>query len=318
MTTKKILNNEFFTNYLTKYLDENKDSDQIYNIKCSEMPFFIQYNQLIAYLKFRNELNKYISGWSLLHERENLTEILVNGQKAILSQQNYCLIDKNWIRKWRKHVGYEEIKNKFVKLKHNNNDIDDNNNYIWINEIIEKNSKDNLLSPLDNSGIYKNNEVVPDSDFELINEECYKLFIIGAEKKMDITNYRKLPVQFLPEKYIVIIDYKLFWIVFKQNILKIQFEIIVNFKEIGNRKRDIMNDFINKDINEWVKEIGFNLISDMEKEITIYDCKIIIVNKTLKFKKKEMNNNNIFSPNLLNKRTELLYLNKNITQNYID
>ena len=108
----------------------------------------------------------------------------------------------------------------------------------------------------------------------------------------------------------------MFWIVFKEYTLKTQFEIIVIFKEISDRKKDIMNDFTNK--NEWVKEIGFNLFSDLEKEIDLYGCKIIIVNKTLKFKQKEKNNNNILSPNILNKRTGVLNLNKTISNECFD
>ena len=111
---------------------------------------------------------------------------------------------------------------------------------------------------------------------------------------MDITNYKLLPVQFLKEKYIVIINYNIFWIVFKERITKTQFELIVKFETISDKKRAVMDDFTHKNINEWFNEIGFNLFSDLRKEVIIHDCKLVLINKTLKYESKEnINSNNL-------------------------
>ena len=284
---------------------QNIENKQIYNIKDEKMPFNLQYKQLIAYLQFRNEINKYISGWSLIENTENKTQISQDIKYNKITQDNYCLINKEWIRKWRKHVGYEEIKNYFEKIGNNNN-IDEKKHYDNIIKIIEINSKDNLLYPLNNDGIYMNNEVIPDADFELINEKCYKLFTIGSQKTMDINNYKILPSYFLPERYIVLLNESYFWIVFKEKTNQIKFEIMVKFKEMNENTKNIITDFTHKDINDWVTEIGFNLLSEFEKEIEIYNCKILIINKTLKLKVKNSILGNIFDPNFLSKGNDLL------------
>ena len=122
-------------------------------------------------------------------------------------------------------------------MKNQNININDIIPQKWILNIIEKNSKDFLLSPLDNSGIYKNNEVICDADFELITNDCYKLFILGAQKNMYNTNYRKLPVFFLIEKYIVFINTNIFWILFKEKKSQNPFEILLKFIDQNNEKK---------------------------------------------------------------------------------
>ena len=262
---------------------ENMDLNQIYNAKNDEDPYLLQYYQLIEYIKFRNDVNTYIKSWDL-SEDSNVRSQIFTGNRPQLVQERHCLIDKRWIKKWRRHVGYEEIKNKFYQNRYKI--IDNDDNYNWIVPIIEKNSKDNLLFPLDNNGIYENNEVIQGSDFELITKKCYQLFSIGSQKTMDITNYKLLPVHFLSEKYIVIFNYTSFWIVFKEKKIQSQFEIIVQFETISDQKKTLLDELIYKDINEWVNEIGFNLYKDTELKKEIHSCKIIIINKTLKYKQK--------------------------------
>ena len=213
MSVEKFGLKEAFEEYKKKL--ENEENVQIYNIKEGEYPFILQYHQLIEYLKFRNEINNYINSWNILENKERRQTLIKKKDKTNVRQNKYCLIDKEWIRKWRKHVGYEEIKKYFKNLREKNI-IDDMNNYKWIVDIIEKNSKDNLLCPLDNSSVFKNNEVILDSDFELINEECYKLFTMGVKKTIDTSNYRFIPIIFLKGKYILLLNDNLFLIVFKE------------------------------------------------------------------------------------------------------
>ena len=285
--TTKVNVDKFVEEFLKK--KGNLKINQIYNIQDEKNPFDLQYYQLIAYLEFRNEINKYISGWSLSENTENMTQIHGQNEQIKIVQDNYCLIDKEWIRKWRKHVGYEEIKKYFGNLDNDNNKINDSMHYNNIIEIIENNSKDHLLTPLDNKGIYKNNEVILDSDFELINEKCYKLFTIGSNQIMDTSDFKKLPIFFFSEKYIVLLNDKCFWIVFKEKEKQIKFDIMVKFLEINENKKTIMDDIFKKDTNVWVKENRFNLVSDLEKEINIKNTQILIINKTLKYKIKNIN-----------------------------
>ena len=295
----------FIKEYLEK--SETMEPNQIYNIKDEKNPFKLQYYQLIEYIKFGNELNKYLSDWSL-DEESNCSLIKAGKETNKLIQNEHCLIDKKWIKKWRDHVGYEEIK-QYFKIS-NNKIIDDEENFNWIISIIEKNSKNNLLFPLNNNNIYKKNEVIEDSDFELINKQWYRLFSIGSQKTMDRNNIKFFPVIFLKEKYIVYLNYNMFWIFFKEKKLKIQFEIIVKFEECSDKKKIILDELNDKNINEWVKEIKFDLFSDLQKEIIIHGCKLVIINKTLKYKLKENPNYNNLIPNLLNNRNELLNENK--------
>jgi hypothetical protein len=148
-------------------------------------------------------------------------------------------------------------------------------------EIIDKNSKDNLLCPLDNSSVYENNEVIPDSDFELINRECYELFTIGAKRSIDKNNFKLFPVYFLYGKYIILLSDKLLLIVFKEKTRQIQFELMLKFEKISDTKINILNDLSIKDINDWVNYYGFNLSSDLEKKIKINNFIITIINKSL-------------------------------------
>ena len=290
---------------------ENEENEYIYNTKDETAPFLLQYYQLIEYLKFRQDLNYYISGWFQNGKNNNLT-IIENKKekKSFIEQNKYCLIDKDWIKKWRKHTGYEEIKKKFQELKLPIKSGE--KNYQLVSEIIEKHSQDNLLFPLNNSKIYVNNEVVPDSDFELINKECYRLFTIGSKKTTDISNYRTFPVYFLKEKYLIIFNDNLISIVFKEKTKQIRFEILIKFEKINQNKKSIIEDLTDKDINEWVNTIGFNLFSDEEKEINIYDCIIIVINKSLKYIKKKGLKNSV-NPYSYEKGAELINLNNSIS-----
>ena len=45
------------------------------------------------------------------------------------------LIYKNWIQKWKKHVGYKTMREKCAKYNFNNRELNDND-YNWIEPII--------------------------------------------------------------------------------------------------------------------------------------------------------------------------------------
>ena len=144
MMYNKYYTKEYLKEYINK-LEGRNELNQIYNIKDENTPFILQYLQLIEYLKFRTELNNYILKWDI--QNQNCTQINFNFENQFKPiEDKFCLIDKNWINKWRKHVGYDEIK---TILKNQNININDIKPQEWILNIIEKNSKELLLSPHD-------------------------------------------------------------------------------------------------------------------------------------------------------------------------
>ena len=62
------------------------------------------------------------------------------------------------------------------------------------------------------------------------------------------------------------------------------YELLIIFKQKNKNKTKITNEFETEDINEWLIKNDFKIHSDIKKEITKYDCIIIIFNKTLKRK----------------------------------
>ena len=166
----------------------------------------------------------------------------------------YCLIDRKWIKKWKKHVELKQIKK---KIKEHKIERDLNNeDYKWISEIIDKNYKENYLSPLDNNNIYKDDEINPLSDFKVIHKDCFKLFNINSENTLINNNFRKYPLRLSKDKYIVFLKINMLLIVFK-NINSQKFnEIIVDFIDLReNSEKD------NKNQNEKMKVIFIILIS---------------------------------------------------------
>ena len=91
--------------FQTDNLLEKKYHNDLYNKKEVKHPFLLQFKQLKYYYNHRKKFKK------LLQENN------LNPSRNIV-QNIYCLIDKDWLKKWKKHVGYKEIKNKIKeKLK---------------------------------------------------------------------------------------------------------------------------------------------------------------------------------------------------------
>jgi len=229
--------------------------------------------------------------------------------QQIVTQDMYCLINKIWLKKWKKHVGYKEIKNKI-----NENKIErdlDNNDYKWISKIIDKNYKENYLNPLDNNAIYKNNKINPLADFKVIHNDSFNLFTINFENSEKNINFRRYPIRFFKDKYILFLSNDIFFIAFKMiNSIKFN-EIIVDFIKVKEKisyenisikgsKKKVIDIIFYKDINEWLKEINFNFF-EIEKEVELHNCLIKIYNKTFLLNK-ILNANNF--PNDSNKIAE--------------
>ena len=109
-----------------KSLGEIKAS-QIYNstiIDKKLKEYSIQFHQLKAYFNFKRILDKALNSNSM---DNNLTQCY--------------LIDKNWFRKWKKYIGYDEFKKDYDNHSLNRDIINDD--YKWIEPIIKKNSTEN-------------------------------------------------------------------------------------------------------------------------------------------------------------------------------
>ena len=294
MNTKIVENHYHYHNY-------------IYNIKEGKYPFLLQFKQLKCYYnqrkKFKNILSKGLNPQEI--EKKELNHPV---------QNSFCLIDKIWLKKWKKHVGYKEIKNKIKKEKIERNL--DKKDYQWISEIIDKNYKENYLNLLDNNTIYIDNEINPLADFKVVHHDSFNLFNINSETPEKNVNFRRYPISFYKDKYIIFLNNDTFFIAFKKiNSIKFN-EIIVDFikikekiakdnkdeyKIIKGSKKKIIDILFNKDTNEWLKEINFNYF-EIEKEVELHNCLIKIYNKTLLL-------NNII-PNIIKKKSLLLNTNK--------
>ena len=113
-------------------------------------------------------------------------------------QNDYYLIDKNWLNKWKEYVGYNDI----IKLNLNR-DINDND-YDLFKKFLPKNMKEIRLFPLDNSNIYLNNgEINPFSEFIIINKECHNIFGESRKNMNYIYKERSVPLKFLKNKIIL-------------------------------------------------------------------------------------------------------------------
>ena len=165
---------EDIQNYINK-LDENQIK-QLYNINHEGLkPHIIQFKQLIEYFNFKTKIK------SLLSNPNNKGEFM----------NEIYLIDKKWLKNWKKHVGYNVIK-KFYTCMIKKNEIN-KDDYELIEPIINNNTQ-NLLTPLDNFNIYNNkSELNIYSEFIIVNKKCFELFSLGAKKsnfQLLIKNYQ--------------------------------------------------------------------------------------------------------------------------------
>ena len=199
--------------------------NHIYNIKEEKVPFILQFKQLKYYYNQRKKFKNILSKG--LNQQENKNNVV---------QNEYCLIDKRWLKKWKKHVGYKEIKNK-IKENKIERDLNDND-YQWISEIIDKNYKENYLNPLDNNTIYKDNEINPLADFKVIHKDCLNLFNNHSQPSDNNINERKYPISFFKDKYLLDLNNNMLFIAFKCINTKKFNEIIGEFVEIKEKNQN--------------------------------------------------------------------------------
>jgi hypothetical protein len=74
-------------------------------MKEKKHPFLLQFKQLKYYYNHRKKFKNYLSQEYASQENE------LNPSRNIV-QNIYSLIDRKWLKKWKKYVGYKEIKKK--------------------------------------------------------------------------------------------------------------------------------------------------------------------------------------------------------------
>ena len=112
----------------------SNEMTQIYNLQYEkkEGQFYIQFKQLIAYYNYRRKFKEALkNGYYTLKQYSKEKE-------SIYVQNEFCLIDREWIEQWRRHVGYEELA-EFCKKNQIKKELD-KNDYQMIIPIIEKNA----------------------------------------------------------------------------------------------------------------------------------------------------------------------------------
>ena len=135
--------------------------------------YLYYFSQLKAYHNFKNRfVNMYEKG-------QNNSNFIIN---------EFYLIDRKWIKKWKKYIGYNQISR---ILKKSRELVD--NDYYWVEPIMKKNMEENELPPLFNQNIYQGNQINPLADFIIIDKVCYKSFI--QEKIYEIS----YPLKFFKE-----------------------------------------------------------------------------------------------------------------------
>ena len=286
-------------NYI-KQLSEN-EVNQLYNLANTQLiPHQIQFQQLIAYCNFKHQLK----------------DKMTNPEFKVENQKDIYLIDKDWLKKWKIHVGYTEIK-KFIN-QFKKNDYLTEKDYDWIEPIINNNCQ-NLLSPLDNSKIYdiKNkNELNLYSDYTIVDKNCFDLFSLGSKQAENpiINNGYQIMIYF--NKLILIIDEIKNLLKFKMTVKEYSFELLIIFKKGKIDKNAFFTQLENLDINEWVKSLNFDLYKSDKMKLD----KLTILNKTLISKR--MNGGNFgkkinMEQSILNVTYKIPeYLGNEIMQNY--
>ena len=258
--------NEEIQNYINS-LDEN-GFNLIYNTPTKKVTsHIIQFKQLIAYFNFKILLKEKLSNSNTKNE----------------SLKEMYLIDKEWFKKWKIHVGYKDIKHFYISYKMKKT-ILGINDYDWIEPVINNNSKI-ILSPLNNKKIYDNKNVLDlNSEFIIVNKECYSLFSLNFIKEQDkLNNVKNYEVRIYFGKLILIINELVYLLKFKGKKFNCNFELLIIFEKNKIDRNKFFKEISNCDINDWIKKQNFDLYSCEKKELS----NLTIINKTILNKKRK-------------------------------
>ena len=250
-------------------------------------PYQIEFRQLKEYFNYKKQFKA--------NRGFNVGKIISN---------EYYLIDRNWLNKWKEIVGY----NYFHSLNLNR-EMNDNDYQLFLSYITQnKNNEDNYIFPLDNSNIYLNNgKINPYAEFVIINRACYQAFKETKQNSgYNNINERTIPIKILKDKLILNICTKIKLICFRDESNKADMEIIIIFMEEKNIEQitNIINEIENDEIIPWLKNRDFGLHGPDELEIDEKGCKMKIINKNLKLKLNCLKNSVV--PKTVGSKTTLL------------
>ena len=187
----------------------------VYNVPTEKLkPHIIQFKQLMAYFNFKILIKEKLSNSNTKNE----------------SLKEMYLIDKEWLRKWKMHIGYKSIKT-FYKLYKTKNKILKIDDYDWIEPVINNNCQI-ILSPLNNNKIHDN---INYSEFIIVDKECYSLFslnFIKDQKKLNsVKNYE---IRLYYEKLILIISETVNLLKFTVKEYNCNLELLIIFEKKNN------------------------------------------------------------------------------------
>ena len=228
-----------------------------------DAPYLLEFRQLKEYFNFQRRFRS---------DKKDK-----NKQNKWINNE-YYLIDKNWLNKWKDFVNYN-----FFDLMKINCDINDNdyNNFI---QNLSLNKKGPFLPPLDNSNIYMSNEEInPIAEFIVIDKKCQEVFMEARKNMTYSIKEKSVPVKFLNDKILFNIGNNIKIVCFKNNPKKRNEEIIIIFYEQKNKEK-ILSDIEKENFILWLRSRNFELDYPDELEIVEQECKIKIINRNLKLK----------------------------------
>ena len=228
-----------------------------------DAPYLLEFRQLKEYFNFQRRFRS---------DKKDK-----NKQNKWINNE-YYLIDKNWLNKWKDFVNYN-----FFDLMKINCDINDNdyNNFI---QNLSLNKKGPFLPPLDNSNIYMSNEEInPIAEFIVIDKKCQEVFMEARKNMTYSIKEKSVPVKFLSDKILFNIGNNIKIVCFKNNPKKRNEEIIIIFYEQKNKEK-ILSDIEKENFILWLRSRNFELDYPDELEIVEQECKIKIINRNLKLK----------------------------------
>ena len=223
-------------------------------------PFWIEFMQLKEYYNFRRKFK---------------LDMKDKNKQGIFNANDYYLIDKIWLKKWKEYVNY--------KIFHDfniNRDVEDYDYKNFIKLCLANYKPENKFFPLDNSSIYLNNgDINSLASFEIINKKCHEIFSKSREGMVYNINEKRVPLKFLSDKIILYINENTYIICFRNG--PINEEIIIIFLG-GENINKILSEIENSNIKYWLKDKNFDLNYQAELDVQEKGCKYKIINKNLK------------------------------------
>ena len=162
-------------------------------------------------------------------------------------EDNYHLIDHDWILKWKEAISFDYLD------KQNSDEIKNS-----ICDFIQENTKSNYIKYLNNIEFYclkdKKNDLM--KSFDIISDEVWKLFDIN-----NINDKYNGKVSLLKgnRKILIRLDENIYYIKYLSKIPDILFgEFIIIFNSGGNEEKEaIIKDIAKSNIYNWMRENDF-------------------------------------------------------------